>query len=243
MKYKIVENGIIEMISTGVDILPGGKLPGERELAEKFGTSRTTVHRAIDSLCKQGILIQRHGNGTYIKDPTNYKYSLPIYSVVRCTEYYREKNMQPVIKVLHSEVLPAALSIAAYLNVEPGSPVLRLDKLFQANRLILNETISYISLSNFPGMDRADFREPICPTLSAYFNVVPRKTDNTIEAVLPPGDVAENLRISTSTPVLLFDSLTSGVMDGEPVVMEYFRTYHRTDRLRFSFSQDRSVTG
>ena len=41
-------------------------LPSERSLCETLGISRVTTRRAVDLLCKQGLLERRHGSGTYI---------------------------------------------------------------------------------------------------------------------------------------------------------------------------------
>lgn len=41
------------------------KIPSERELCEMFGTSRPTVRKALAELIREGVLIIRHGNGTY----------------------------------------------------------------------------------------------------------------------------------------------------------------------------------
>jgi DNA-binding transcriptional regulator YhcF (GntR family) len=45
----------------------GDKLGAERELALKMNVQRLTVRRAIKQLCKEGVLEQRPGRGTYVK--------------------------------------------------------------------------------------------------------------------------------------------------------------------------------
>ncbi len=46
---------------------PGDKLPPERELAEVFGVSRTSVRDAIRVLETQGLVEPRHGEGTVVR--------------------------------------------------------------------------------------------------------------------------------------------------------------------------------
>lgn len=41
-------------------------LPGERQLAELLHVSRTTLRRALADLIAEGILVQRHGMGTFV---------------------------------------------------------------------------------------------------------------------------------------------------------------------------------
>ena len=49
-----------------MDMEIGDKLPPERSLAEKFGVTRGVVRLGIQSLAERGILVRRHGDGTYI---------------------------------------------------------------------------------------------------------------------------------------------------------------------------------
>lgn len=49
---------------------PGGTLlPSERELAKRFGVSRTTLRSAIARLALEGRLEVRHGLGTFVTSP------------------------------------------------------------------------------------------------------------------------------------------------------------------------------
>ncbi|MDY6923064.1 MAG: GntR family transcriptional regulator [Pseudomonadota bacterium] len=48
---------------------PGAKLPGERELAERFGVSRVTVREAEVALQAQGLLTIKTGSGVFVSAP------------------------------------------------------------------------------------------------------------------------------------------------------------------------------
>jgi DNA-binding GntR family transcriptional regulator len=45
------------------------KLPSERDLAEDYGVAYTTVRRAMEVLRDRGLIITRHGRGTFV-NPT-----------------------------------------------------------------------------------------------------------------------------------------------------------------------------
>src|SRR5262245_3795262 len=47
---------------------PGDRLPGERELATRFGVSRPSVRAGLHALAAMGVVRSRHGSGTYIPD-------------------------------------------------------------------------------------------------------------------------------------------------------------------------------
>jgi len=65
--YHKVANKILELIDSGV-FPPGSRLPGERDLAEKFGVSRVAVREAEISLQAQGRLEIKVGSGAYVLD-------------------------------------------------------------------------------------------------------------------------------------------------------------------------------
>ncbi|MFA5963332.1 MAG: GntR family transcriptional regulator [Sphingomonas sp.] len=48
----------------GVD--PGNALPSERDLSELTGLSRVTVRKGIGQLIDEGVLLRKHGSGTFV---------------------------------------------------------------------------------------------------------------------------------------------------------------------------------
>lgn len=50
---------------------PGGKIPSENELADKFNVSRLTIRQAISQLVQEGFLISRRGEGTFVTKKAN----------------------------------------------------------------------------------------------------------------------------------------------------------------------------
>ena len=45
----------------------GQKIPGENELAEKYGMSRQTVRQALSLLEQESLIERRQGSGTYVR--------------------------------------------------------------------------------------------------------------------------------------------------------------------------------
>lgn len=67
-----VENQIREAIKNKI-FKPGDKLPGEVELGEQFGVSRTAIREALRMLVGRGLINIRKGSGIYVSeiDPSN----------------------------------------------------------------------------------------------------------------------------------------------------------------------------
>jgi len=52
----------------GGDFAPGKQFLTEREIAERFKTSRPTANKALSSLVSQGLLEMRRGAGTFVRE-------------------------------------------------------------------------------------------------------------------------------------------------------------------------------
>lgn len=57
---------------------PGGKLPPERTLAERFGVNRTSLRHALTALEIMGIVTRRVGDGTYLSVDSRLMLSAPM---------------------------------------------------------------------------------------------------------------------------------------------------------------------
>jgi DNA-binding FadR family transcriptional regulator len=63
--YKSVAKQILALIEVG-EFAPGSRLPGERELADRFGVSRVVVREAEIALETMGYIEVRTGSGAYV---------------------------------------------------------------------------------------------------------------------------------------------------------------------------------
>ena len=75
--YQAVAERLAKSIAAG-DFKPGDRLPAERDLAEQFDVSRTTVREAIIALEIQGMVDVRIGSGVYVSEPRGRSQSIPI---------------------------------------------------------------------------------------------------------------------------------------------------------------------
>jgi len=87
---------------------PGTRIPPERELAERLGTSRSSIREAIRELTSQGILVARQGAGTFVTnlDERNLFSSIEFAVQVNATSLMHMYELRRVIE-------PAAAAMAA----------------------------------------------------------------------------------------------------------------------------------
>ena len=67
MANELVVRHIRDRIVRG-QFRPGHRLPTERELVREIGVSRTSVRAGLQALAAKGVLVIRHGSGTFVAD-------------------------------------------------------------------------------------------------------------------------------------------------------------------------------
>ena len=65
--YTVVVERICDRIRAGA-LLPGDRLPPERQLARELAVSRTSVRQALQALAERGVVKSRQGDGTFVAD-------------------------------------------------------------------------------------------------------------------------------------------------------------------------------
>ena len=98
---------------------PGEALPSERTLSERLGVSRPTVRAALDELAASGLVVRRHGLGTFTSPQ-------PIHQVL-------PTGREPVppadgdweSEVLEYDVSSAGARLGQRLRISPGDDVVR----------------------------------------------------------------------------------------------------------------------
>lgn len=63
----LVYRSLLRSIKSGL-MVPGAKLPNERELASQLNTSRTAVRSALATMEREGLVRRRVGSGTFLTD-------------------------------------------------------------------------------------------------------------------------------------------------------------------------------
>src|SRR5215470_17901492 len=92
---------------------PGGRLPGERELATQIGVSRPTVRMGLHALAAMGVVRSRHGSGTYIPDGPPALGSEPL-SFLAALHGFTREEMYEARRILEVEAAALAAERATH---------------------------------------------------------------------------------------------------------------------------------
>jgi GntR family transcriptional regulator len=208
---------------------PGEQLPGEPELCRLFAVSRTVIRQALKELEYDGLIVREKGKGTFIAEP---KIRESLFQEL--TGFYQDmaaKGHAPVSKVLKQTVIPAGAKVAAYLSLEPETPVIQIDRLrfVQGEPIVLVTT--YLPYALCPELLAADLtQQSLYAFLEQEYDLLIVRGQRILEAVLANEYEAELLQVKSGAPLIMLDSV-SYLEDDRPI--EYFHALHRGDRSRF----------
>lgn len=94
---------------------PGDKIPSEPQLVNIYKISRVTVRNAIQQLVDEGILIKKHGKGTFVKSVV---YTEGFFSGGSFTETCLQMNATPYTHVISIEKEQTEPQIHEQLNTK-----------------------------------------------------------------------------------------------------------------------------
>ena len=105
---------------------PGFQLPSETELSQAMGISRATLRAALTTLERQGLIIRRHGVGTFVADRPLLKNNLHINFGI--AELIESMGLEPGCEGMKISLVPAESYVAEQLDLErirtaSGKPV------------------------------------------------------------------------------------------------------------------------
>lgn len=222
-KYYRVKEEILALIA---EAPPGTPVPTERELAERFDTSRTTVRQAIAELVVDGRLERAQGRGTFVAQPK----LMQVRQLTSFSQDLTSEGWRPGSVVLDISELPADGGLRDRLGVPLGSPVQRVERL----RTAADEPIAH-EIAHLPGplpglAEELAARGSLYVTLKEVYGVVLDVVEDTVETALADPEHAELLGCDTGLPMLLIHR-TAWDVDGR--LAEWTRSVFRGDRFRF----------
>src|SRR5262252_2092257 len=105
--YEQIVQQIEESIVKG-DLKPGDQLPAERELAQRFGVSRTAVREAVKALREKGLVEAYSGKGTFITDGTTQAVRQSLDLMVKIGQPEVSTHLAEVRAILEPEIAALA---------------------------------------------------------------------------------------------------------------------------------------
>jgi GntR family transcriptional regulator len=139
---------VLSGIETGELVREGGLLPSESELAQRFGVSRATIREALAKLEFAGVVIRRHGIGTYVNQfASDHRASIQYWidEAVGFMDLLRASNQPAERKALDAHIT-AAGTLASRLGISSDAPVLSFEGLFFAGSVPVIHCVTTIPM-------------------------------------------------------------------------------------------------
>ena len=109
--YEQIVQQIEESILKGA-LKPGDQLPAERDLAQRFGVSRTAVREAVKALREKGLVEAYSGRGTFITDGTSHAVRQSLDLMVKIGQPEGSTHLAEVRAILEPEIAALAATHA-----------------------------------------------------------------------------------------------------------------------------------
>src|SRR5919106_1470311 len=222
-KQSLVRDELLAMVEA---LSVGDAIPSERRLAVDLGVSRPPLRAVIDELVREGLLLRRHGSGTYVAEP---KIALPL-TMTSFSEDMARRGMRPSSRVVAFELTSAGAKLGQRLQISPVDEVWVITRL----RLADDETMAIEWLHAphklLPGLRREELAtHSFYELLRVRRGIVIASGTQTIEPTVTSPEEAELLSVPVHSPAFLFERTTQS--DGGEVV-EFVRSVYRGDRYR-----------
>ena len=206
---------------------PGDRLPSERDLSLRWQAARMTVRRATDALVAEGLVVRRHGSGTYVLPPPVVRFL----GLTSFTQDMRDRGLIPSSELLAFAVERADTTVAGRLRIPESESIHRFTRLrLGSGEPMAIETV-WIRSALVPGLRAQDLDGSLYELLAHRYGAVPGSADVTIEPLLPDEATCRALAIPQQQACLLM-RMTDVDVDGR--VMMIADCIYRGDRYQLS---------
>ena len=224
--YIQIADKLISQIESG-DLQPGTQLAPERDLSAELNVNRMTLRRALQVLQAQGLIIRKHGIGTFISET---KIERQIETIFRFTSGMQNRGFTPGTKLIWINEIEAEQKIAKDLAVPVHAKVydiLRVRSINQEPVMIESYKIPH---SRFPGLEDFDLENrSIYEIIEDEFGVKIARNRQSYEPITATRFEADLLQVTVGSALMLENRLS---YDPENRPIEFGKDRYRGDRFR-----------
>jgi GntR family transcriptional regulator len=222
-----VERSIRQLVSSD-QLEKGCRLPPERDLAETFGVSRTTVRQVLDDLERTGLVHRKRGRGggTFA---TRTRVSLDFGYLVGIPSYLRAQGFQAGAHVVSARMLPADPVTAGELQISTGAMVYDVIRVRLADEVQISLEHARLPVALFPDLLAQRLDDSLYELMAERHGLKVTKAMERLVAVLADEEQAALLGIEVGDPLMAIERVS---YDENDQPLEYSNDLFRGDRTR-----------
>ncbi len=224
-----VRRRIVSMLAQGV-LRPGSRLGTEREMAEQFSVSRSTLRSALVPLNQAGLLERRTGRngGTFVRADVVERNAAELASL---PARLRSGGHTSDTRVLAADRRPASAVESTALQIDPGAEIFAIRRIRLADGVPLSVDFSCFPAGRAPDLLEQPLGGSLYELLSVRYDLVPTTSTESIEVVSASPREADWLAIPHRRPLL---AITRVTRDGAGRPFEFAYDLFRADRVRLT---------
>jgi GntR family transcriptional regulator len=218
---------IVADINAGV---PGTKLGSERDLAERYATSRSSLRQMLAALEEAGLVHRAIGrSGGIFISHTQVQRSLT--DVVGVPAFLASQGYVAGTRVLSTKITAPDRITQHALALDADDFVVEIQRVRLADGSPISLELAQFPAETFPGLLEKQLGGSIYEILENEYGLVTSRADERIEAVNATQDEASLLAIKPRSALLL---ITRIAYDQHDTPCEFSRDLFRGDRTRLA---------
>ncbi len=232
--YRQVIHALRERLERG-ELLPGGRAPSERELADLYDISRMTARGALRELIRDGLLYTVPGKGTFVAWP---KMQQPLNTLTSFTEDMRARGLLAGTRVLGQGIEVSSSAVTERLRLSASASVVVIRRVRLANEEPMCVETVHLDAERFGSLLRYDLAHRSLYDALNEFGVTLVRADQQIEATNARARDATLLGVPRGSALL---SIERTSYDPEDHPVEAVNSLYRGDRYRFNAQLQRGA--
>lgn len=234
--YVQLEQILKSKIMTG-ELLPGDKIPSEKEIAEIYDVSSITARQAVLNLVAEGLLLRKQGKGTYVQGhKMNVKNIMTLNVSGNLNDIIPEGLSSQKVRVLDIFRMSSTKRVAHTLGISEGDEVVCTIRTRSDNGVVLSYVKNYLPLSIGEKVEKKDLlNQTMLQVLKNKIGLRLKFGVQFITAVVADFEIASALGVSISSPVLYLETIIH--VEGDMPV-DFVQTFYRSDQFKYTLNID-----
>lgn len=224
--YYQLKQILLEKIEQG-EWKPGSRIPTEFALQESTKLSRTTIRQALQELENEGYINRHPGMGTFVSErkflsgPNPYDMEMT---------FFNPQKLNTSWKLLKAEFVPATITVASRLNIEPGERVFHISRLRIIENIVISHSNVYLRQDYVDLVDQSRLTQGGSMYYLSHLDITNYTTEHFIEVSKPDKESIRLLNIDKDIPLMINNRILRNDLN-EP--FEFFQGFYRGDKFSY----------
>ncbi len=221
---------------------PGEKLPSEDQLAQEFSVSRVTLREALRVLEDDGVIVRRHGSGTFVRD----KRAVPIQdlsSIVSISTIFKRVGLEDRFTKVELRKIPATQRISEKLRIPSGQEVWEVERLRTLGENPAIYSFDYFPASFIPhGKEKSlnDYKHSLYHFLSEVCGQTSDDGESWFKPIMSDKKLSDILKTRRNSPLMYIETVD---FDSNKQPILYSFSYYVPELFVFQAHRRRDESG